>query len=362
MPHSSSSQANPLPSLSAVRGVIPPELLRADDRKATLTLIRVAVALALAEAFTLALWASGAWPLLPFAWLTTGTVLFAVFEVMHACGHQGFVRSRRGNTILGHLTALPLLFPFTQWKLWHDAHHRRPNVLGQTLGRQLVGRVDLSLDTAFTPLEVSELRPRPRGLGWLVDRASRSAAPLMVILLPVLLSLRIGTALDARNRRRCAASLAFTGAAGALLAAGITHLAGPWGVVHLWLAPLAFFAAWLGYYSFVQHTAPDLPNLRADEWTPAHQLATVVNTEVPRPIAWLHGGGVYHAIHHVAPTIAGYHLAAANAAVMASPYAPLIRTAPFSLSRLWALQRRCQVWDAEARVYRTFRDILAEGR
>lgn len=345
-----------LPSLADVRRHIPPHLFRADHRRALLTLIRVGTALTLSELVAVWLWVEELWLLYPIAWGFAGTTLFAVFEVMHACGHSAFVRSKRVNRWLGHVTALPLLYPFTAWQLWHDAHHRRPNVLGQTLGSQFDSQVDFTLDTAFTPAELGTVVPK-HTLGGFIYRASRSAVPLVVYLLPLLLAFRVPRDWSERHRRRGRASLRFLLVGAPTLALAIWWASGSvWGVFHFWFGPLLFHAAWLGYYSFVQHTAPSLPNLAPDEWTPAHQLRTVLNTEVPAPIAWLHGGGVYHAIHHIAPRIAGYHLAAANRAVLASPYRAWIRSAPFSIRRFWRLQRQCQLWDPQSRTYRALSD------
>lgn len=349
-----------LPTLTAVRRVIPRNLFERDDRKAWSFLSRNLLGLVLCQLTALLAWTHSLWWLYPLCWLVAGTFLFGLFEVAHNCGHHAFFSSKRTNKVVGHLAALPLLYPFTQWKLWHDAHHRRPNSTAQTLREQFQGNMSLKLDTAFSPLNVQDALTAQHkgGLSWLVYRVSRRLVPIAVFLAPLLLTILFARRLRPQEQRDCRISLLFSCGVTLPLMASIVILSHSWfALVHFWLAPLAVYASWLGCYSFLQHTGEDIPVYDDHEWTNLAQIHAVVNTTIPTWLSWIHGGGEFHAIHHIAPTLPSYHLAAAHQALQNSPYAPLIRSVPLSLKSFWKLQRTCEVWDASTSTYRSISSL-----
>ena len=56
----------------------------------------------------------------------------------HDCGHGSFSRNRRLNFVIGHLSLLPLLYPFHAWRHVHNLHHAHTN--------------SLELDTDWAPI------------------------------------------------------------------------------------------------------------------------------------------------------------------------------------------------------------------
>lgn len=331
-----------------------------NDAVATRFLMRVLIVLGVCTLAAVFTFESGWWFLWPLNWLATGTALFGLFEIAHNCGHRAFFTSRRTNTIVGHLATIPLLYPFTQWKLWHDAHHRRPNTTAQTLYDQFQGEMELGHDTAFTPMarDEAERARRAGGGSWIVYIASRAFTPVAVFLAPYLLSVRFARQLRPQDKRACRRSLVFTMIAVPTCMFGVWWATGTlWALLHFWILPLAIYACWLGYYSLLQHTGESIPVFRDEEWDTRAQYMAVVNTRTPRLVSWLHGGGEFHAIHHVAPTIPNYHLPQAYEALKASDYADSIRDVRFSLLDFVRVQRSCQVWDHERQAYRTISSL-----
>ena len=47
----------------------------------------------------------------------------------HDCGHGSFSRNRRLNFVMGHVSLLPLLYPFHAWRHVHNQHHAHTNSL-----------------------------------------------------------------------------------------------------------------------------------------------------------------------------------------------------------------------------------------
>jgi hypothetical protein len=68
-------------------------------------------------------------------WITLGMSLVAagltvrLFIIQHDCGHGLFFRSRRLNTLLGHLCSAVTFTPYTFWRRQHFNHHACPNNL-----------------------------------------------------------------------------------------------------------------------------------------------------------------------------------------------------------------------------------------
>ncbi len=344
-------------SLQAVRRCIPSSCYRASPLRASLYLVMILGGLFLAEGFAVLTWTSGAWLLFPLNWALTGTLFTSLFIITHDCGHEAFFPSPRLNRLVGHLVSAPLLYPYWQWRHWHDAHHRHANLGGQTFVDQMRGEIELRRDTAFTPETFPVAAPRRRGLPWWIYVISRRAPPLAVLWIPVLLGLLFPIK-GSRHRRRYLVSLAFTAAVGLMLTALILGLSGSvWALFHFWLIPLAVHACWLGYYAFTQHTAPEIRPLNDTSWTPLEaQLRGTVNTLVPRWISFLHSDPEFHVVHHLAPKVPSYHMRSANEALRRSPFADLVRDVPFSLRQFLEQTRRCHLWDPATDTYRRFSD------
>lgn len=59
---------------------------------------------------------------LPLAVIAAG-LLVRVFIIFHDCGHGSFLKSRRGNEVVGFITGLLTFTPYFYWRWNHAIHH-----------------------------------------------------------------------------------------------------------------------------------------------------------------------------------------------------------------------------------------------
>lgn len=57
------------------------------------------------------------------AQLLLPVVFFEAFAILHDCGHGSCVRSRLGNTLIGHCMSVLCFMPYFPWKYIHTEHH-----------------------------------------------------------------------------------------------------------------------------------------------------------------------------------------------------------------------------------------------
>ncbi|MGH9203465.1 MAG: fatty acid desaturase, partial [Vicinamibacterales bacterium] len=78
----------------------------------------------LAAGFTLMFWGvSNAWWLTALLLPVTALLFIRTFIIMHDCGHGSFTGSRRANEIIGFITGVITMTPFSQWRRDHALHH-----------------------------------------------------------------------------------------------------------------------------------------------------------------------------------------------------------------------------------------------
>lgn len=61
--------------------------------------------------------------------LLGGISLFRWFVILHECGHKTLFRSRRVNSVVGHLASVFCLIPYYPWRNIHLLHHRWVGVI-----------------------------------------------------------------------------------------------------------------------------------------------------------------------------------------------------------------------------------------
>src|SRR5262249_28602464 len=55
--------------------------------------------------------------------LPAAGLLVRTFTIMHDCAHGSFLRRRRANDLIGYVTGVLTLTPYTQWRRDHALHH-----------------------------------------------------------------------------------------------------------------------------------------------------------------------------------------------------------------------------------------------
>ena len=106
-----------------------------------------AVSLALYVAAIVGMAVLDRWYLVPPLVVGAGLGGWGLHCIGHDCGHGSFSRNRRLNFAIGHLSLLPLLYPFHAWRHVHNWHHAHTN--------------SLELDTDWRPISEAVYRRMP---------------------------------------------------------------------------------------------------------------------------------------------------------------------------------------------------------
>ena len=340
------------PDMVALRQLIPAALRRPGTHLAVLYLLVALAEFVLASGFALWVWRQEWWWLYPPAWFASGFAFTAWFVLGHDCGHYALLPNRRLMDVLGHLLLLPALYPFHAWRYSHAGHHRHTNNLASR-------EHSVDWDNAWRPLTRRGYRllRRKAPVSALLYRLGRSVLPLGSLLHNLLLHYRPGLYAPAQ-RRAVRASIVVVLAVLVLgVAMSIAVTGAPGALLHFWLLPAVCFQLWMSTYTYLHHTAEDVPVYGKDEWSPYRgQVLGTVNCYAPRWRSFLHFNIDVHQPHHVLTSIPCYHLRAAQDALKASPFAADFRERRFRWRTLWRHARACQLWDNEAGRYRSFAD------
>lgn len=323
------------PDLGDWRSAIAP-YARADPRVAWRQLVSTLVPMGL-------LFAAGAlvgrwswWASVPIG-VVTGLFLIRLFGIFHDCVHGSFLRSRRANTIVGYALGFVLVTPFHEWGRRHLLHHATSSDLGRR------GWWD------FWTMTVREYRASP-GPVRVAYRVARH--PVVVFgALPLLFFVVAQRVPERGARLRHVANVVAVDLAIVALLLGL----GRAGALDTFLATLAVPALVCstgGFYLFyVQHQFPAAHWAPSDSWTWVDAaFVGSSHLRMPAPLAWLTADLGYHHVHHLAPRIPNYHLAACHEANPGWPAPPT-----FTIRSSTAAMRAC-LWDEERRAMVSFAD------
>jgi omega-6 fatty acid desaturase (delta-12 desaturase) len=226
--------------------------------------------------------------------IPTAGFLVRTFIIMHDCAHGSFLPSKRANGIIGWITGVLTLTPFSQWRHDHALHHASSGDLDRR------GHGDVPT------LTVREYLALPRG-GRLKYRLLRN--PLVLFGLgPIhwVLTNRIPTSgSDARHRRGVwSANAAILG-----LVVAISLWVG-WRVIALVYGPAMYIAAAAGIWLFyVQHQFEDTYWQDHREWDYATSAIRGSSyLKLPAILGWFTGDIGLHHVHHLGPRIPNYAL------------------------------------------------------
>ncbi|KAH7282223.1 hypothetical protein KP509_35G020100 [Ceratopteris richardii] len=119
---------DPVPPNVTLKNVIdsfPPEVFEIDNVKAWRTVV-ISIVSYVAGLFMIS---KAPWYLLPLAWAWTGTAITGFFVIGHGCAHKSFSNNKLIEDIVGTLAFLPLIYPYEPWRVKHDRHHAKTNML-----------------------------------------------------------------------------------------------------------------------------------------------------------------------------------------------------------------------------------------
>jgi len=356
---------NALPSLPAAAAPKGSELRAiaspAEPRSPTL----VGVAFAMAD-YTL-FCAGAALFVLASSWVVkalgvgvSGVAVAMLFALAHDAAHGSLAGSRTANRVLATVCFLPSWYPYTPWIRGHNhLHHGWTNV----------GECDYS----WRPVSPADYRAMPR---WrrAVERVYRSwwglwAHSIVEIWWKHMAMPRESDRRYLNARHLAADRLLVAAVVGAVVA--VCWWRGPGWSTAAGAPPLSPFAVvagvvllpwWIFHFmfsvvTFLHHTHPRVPWFRTRRESSffAGQVRATVHVELPRWVELLLHNITVHGAHHVDPRIPFRHLPHAQRRIE-SAFSSEVIVERWSLRSFVATTRTCQLYDFEARQWRTFRE------
>jgi acyl-lipid omega-6 desaturase (Delta-12 desaturase) len=258
--------------------------------------------------------------------------------VGHDCGHGSFSRNRRLNFVLGHVSLLPLLYPFHAWRHVHNQHHAHTN--------------SLELDVDWRPISEAVYRRMPLRHR-IIYVSMRTWAVWAGSINYWLQSGRPSFFPKREVRREVRRSIVFVAVAGGAYLATLTYFTGWQGLLLYFVAPWFAIHTWFSITTLMHHSAEDIPYLPAQYWTRnASRLLVTTDYVYPRWLSFLTHNISLHTAHHVSPAVPFYNLGKAQAALMQA-YPEMVRVERASVVELWKILRKCRFYDPISGLYST---------
>ncbi|MEH7403568.1 fatty acid desaturase [Gottfriedia acidiceleris] len=264
--------------------------------------------------------------------------LIRIFIIFHDCCHQSFFKNKTANKVLGTITGVVTLFPFSQWKHSHSVHHATSGNLDKRgIGDMWVLTVEEYVAAPFWTKIQYRLYRNPLimfGLG-----------PIYI----VLISNRFNTK-NAKLKERLNTYLTN------ILIVGVSALfcyTIGWENYLIVEGPIFFISAVLGIWLFyVQHQFEDTYFEEDANWE--YVKAAVEGSsfyKLPKLLQWITGNIGYHHVHHLSPRVPNYNLESVHNNTLPLQNVPTI-TLKTSFTSL-----KFRLWDEETKQFVGFKDI-----
>ncbi len=228
-----------------------------------------------------------------------GGFLIRTFIIMHDCGHGSFFKSRRANDIVGFITGVLTLTPYSQWRRDHAIHHATSGHLEER------GHGDVTTLTVKEYLQLSRW-------GRFRYRFYRNAL-IMLVVGPVFLMIKHRLHTPDTAGRREIIGVHATNATIVLLFVATSLLIGPLKVVAIYMPAMLMAGAAGVWLFYVQHQFEDTYWAQGADWD--YASAAVEGSSfyrLPRVLDWMTGSIGFHHVHHLSPKIPNYLLRRAH--------------------------------------------------
>jgi acyl-lipid omega-6 desaturase (Delta-12 desaturase) len=273
-------------------------------------------------------------------WIVAGLGGWGLHCIAHDCGHGSFSRSRKLNIAIGHISLLPLIYPFHSWRHVHNMHHSHTN--------------NLELDTDWRPIPAALYRRMPLWEKVIYHGTRTWAFWGGTINYWRVSGFRPGFFPKKEMRRDVRRSIAFVAAVCVPYFAGLIYFTGIQGFLLYFVAPWFAIHAWFSLTTLMHHSSSDVPYLTEQHWTRnASRLLVTTDYVYPRWLLFLTHNISIHTAHHVAPIIPFYNLPKAQAALKAE-YPDMVRERRLRFRHVWGILRRLHFYDTESGFYADF--------
>ncbi|KYG34772.1 fatty acid desaturase [Alkalihalobacillus trypoxylicola] len=285
----------------------------------------------------------GAYYLLEISiWLSLGLSVIAggflvrVFIIFHDCCHHSFFKNRKVNKIIGTMTGVLTLFPYSKWGHEHSVHHATSG----NLDKRGVG--DIWMMTVDEYASASQLEK-------LQYRLYRN--PFVMFVLGPIFVFLIQNRFNRKGARRKERMNTYL--TNLLIVASITLLCLTigWQSFLLVQGPIFLVSGIAGVWLFyVQHTFEDSYFEVDQKWN--YVLASVEGSsyyKLPKLLQWLTGNIGYHHVHHLSPRVPNYQLEKVHNEVSPLQHVPTI-TIKTSIASL-----KYHLWDENQKKFVGFR-------
>lgn len=272
--------------------------------------------------------------------LAAALFLIRIFIIFHDCCHQSFFKNKTANKVLGTITGIVTLFPFSQWKHSHSIHHATSSNLDKRgVGDMWVLTVDEYVSASVWTKIAYRLYRNPFimfGFG-----------PIYIVL--------ISNRFNAKNAKLKERLNTYITNIAIVGLSALFCLQIGWENFLIIQGPIFFVSAALGIWLFyVQHQFEDTYFEEDENWD--YVKAAVEGSsfyKLPKLLQWLTGNIGYHHVHHLSPRVPNYHLEDVHNNTLPLQNVPTI-TLKTSLSSL-----KFRLWDQENKKFISFKELKA---
>jgi omega-6 fatty acid desaturase (delta-12 desaturase) len=261
-----------------------------------------------------------------------------IFIIFHDCCHHSFFKNRTANKILGTITGIITIFPFSRWQHEHSVHHATSSNLDKR------GTGDLWM------LTVEEYKAASV---WKRVSYRLYRNPFVMFGLGPIYVFLLQNRFNRKNARMKERLNTYITNVSILALGGIISWAIGWESFLLVEGPIFFIAGSLGIWLFyVQHTFEDSYFEGDTEWE--YVRAAVEGSsfyKLPKLLQWVTGNIGYHHVHHLSPRVPNYKLEEVHNNTTPLQNVPTITLAT-SLSSL-----KFHLWDEQRKKFVGFNDI-----
>jgi omega-6 fatty acid desaturase (delta-12 desaturase) len=279
----------------------------------------------------------------------------SMFIVGHDAAHGALFKSKRLNSIVGHVSFLPSWHVYEGWILGHNRVHHAFTV------RQ-------GADFVWHPVTPEEFRAMS-GWGRLLHRLewSWAGAGLYYVHRVWWTKMAVGKAparfaKPIRRDRFVVLGFVVAVAAGlSWLGAVQTHTVGGtvWLVARVLVLPFLGFSYMIGSFVYVHHVHPSIRWWKRSEWTKFKaQMEGTTILRAPKGFNFFLHWIMVHVPHHVDMRIPMYNLEAAAAAIEAA-FPGTVREGPLRFRDFVASSRQCKLYDFDGGHWLTYAEAAA---